>query len=213
MPNRQSDTSPLDNAHRMKVWYGRGPLSCWTIRSGQESHRKLPVKRYAKNIVCFRSHGPAEVDELGSRVERVDSHLPFERALFISYLVVRYLITRDRFVQRKLLHENMLSKRRNVRKFQCCTRVTLKLLTPPFPNENENEKFIKIRFDCFKVFTVEVKFFFNPFEPRPEERKKVNFRKEPQYLSDTIINFSSSQNCHSQRAFSQFWEQRRMEGG
>ena len=49
-------------------------------------------------------------------------------------------------------------------------------------------------------------FFFRPFEPRPEERNNVNFWKESQRRPYTIINFLSSQNCHSLRAFSQFWE-------
>ena len=64
-----------------------------------------------------------------------------------------------------------------------------------------------LRFNYFKVITVEVESFFRPFQPRPEERKKLNFWKEPQRRPHTIINFLSSQNRHSLRAFSQFWEQ------
>ena len=73
--------------------------------------------------------------------------------------------------------------------------------------------FINVRFTHFTVFTVGVKSFFRPFEPRLEERKKVNFWKEPQRCPYTIINFLSSQNFHSLRAFSQFWEQGRIAGG
>ena len=61
-----------------------------------------------------------------------------------------------------------------------------------------------------RCFTVGVQSFFRPSEPRPEERKKVNFWKEPQRRPYTIINFPPSQNCHSLRAFSQFWEQGRI---
>ena len=57
-----------------------------------------------------------------------------------------------------------------------------------------------------------VESFLRPFELRPEERKKLSFRKEPQRSPHTIINFSSTQNRHSLRAFSQFWEQGRIAG-
>ena len=53
--------------------------------------------------------------------------------------------------------------------------------------------FINLRFNYFKVFTVGVESFFRPFQPRPEERKKLNFWKEPQRRPYTIINFPSSQ--------------------
>ena len=67
--------------------------------------------------------------------------------------------------------------------------------------------FINLRFSDFKMFTVGVESFFRSSESRPEGRKKVNFWKETQcrpYYA--MINFPSTQNCHSLRAFSQFWE-------
>ena len=67
--------------------------------------------------------------------------------------------------------------------------------------------FISLKFNDFKVVTVGIESFFKPFEPRPEKRKKINFWKEPQRRPDTIINFPSSQNCHSLRVFSRFWEE------
>ena len=72
---------------------------------------------------------------------------------------------------------------------------------------------INLRFNYFKVFTVEVESFFRPFKSRQEDGKKVNFWKEPQHRPFTIINFPSSQNYHSLRAFSQFWEQGRIASG
>ena len=90
-------------------------------------------------------------------------------------------------------------------------RATLKLSTP-FPNKNERF-FVNSKINCFKVFTEEVLSFLKPFRPSPEERKKVNFCKEPQRRPHPIINFPSRQNCHSLRAFSQFWEQGRITGG
>ena len=48
--------------------------------------------------------------------------------------------------------------------------------------------FINLRFKYVRVFTVGVEFFFRPFEPRPEERKKVNFWREPQRRPYSIIN-------------------------
>ena len=53
----------------------------------------------------------------------------------------------------------------------------------------------------------------NSTKKLPEERKKVNFWEEAHRRPHTIINFPSSQNCHSLRAFSQFWELGRIEGG
>ena len=94
----------------------------------------------------------------------------------------------------------------------CNTRVTLKLFTPPFPNEPER-LFINLSFNHFLVFTVKVESFFRPFEPRPEEGEKLHFWKEPHRRPYTIINFPSSQNCHSRRVFSQFWEQGGISGG
>ena len=53
----------------------------------------------------------------------------------------------------------------------------------------------------FKVFTVGVQSFFRPFEPRPEERKQLNFREEPQRRPSSMINFPSSQNCQISACF------------
>ena len=52
------------------------------------------------------------------------------------------------------------------------TRITLRILTPPFRTK---DVFINLRSNYFRMFTVWLKSFFRPFEPRPEERKKVNF--------------------------------------
>ena len=73
--------------------------------------------------------------------------------------------------------------------------------------------FINLRFIYLKVFTMWAGFFFEPFEPRREERKTLNFRKESQRRPYTIINFSLSQNCHFLRAFFQFRAQGRVAGG
>ena len=73
-----------------------------------------------------------------------------------------------------------------------------------FPNEDE----INLRFNYVKVFIVGIGSFFRPVEPRPEERKKVNFWKEPQLRLYSMINFPPSQNCNSLCAFSQFWKQK-----
>ena len=89
------------------------------------------------------------------------------------------------------------------------------IIDTPFPPSRTKTKdlLINLRFNCFKVFTEGVEFFFGPVEPSSEERKKVNFQKESQRRPYTIINFPSSQNCHSLRAFSQFWEQGRIVDG
>ena len=73
--------------------------------------------------------------------------------------------------------------------------------------------FINLSSNYFEGFTVGVESFFGPFQPRPEERKTSTFEREPQRSPYTIINFSSSQNSHSLRACSQFWEQGRTAGG
>ena len=73
--------------------------------------------------------------------------------------------------------------------------------------------FINSRFNYFKVFNKGIESFFRPFEQRLEEKKKLYFCKEPQRRPYTMINFPSSQNCHSLRALSQFWEQGRIAGG
>ena len=83
----------------------------------------------------------------------------------------------------------------------------------PSSRTKTKDLFINLRSNCFMVFPVRVESFLRPFEPRPEERKKVNFRKEPQRHPYTMINFPSSQECHCLRAFSQFWEQRRKSKG
>ena len=92
--------------------------------------------------------------------------------------------------------------------------VTLKLLTlspspPPFPNENERLYSPTWDSNCVLRGSLwGIESFFRPFEPRPEERGKESiFRKKPQRRPYTIINFPSSQNFHSLRAFSQFWQQ------
>ena len=59
--------------------------------------------------------------------------------------------------------------------------------------------FLNLRFNSFKVCPVGVESFPTFFEPRPEERKKLIFRKELQRLPYTLINFPSSQNS--------FWRQ------
>ena len=63
------------------------------------------------------------------------------------------------------------------------------------------------------MFTAGVESFLGLFEPRPEDEKKRNFQKELQRRPYTMINFPSSQNCHSLRAFSQFWEESRIADG
>ena len=76
------------------------------------------------------------------------------------------------------------------------TRVTKKLLKcaplPPPPPKKTKDLFNNLRFNYIKVFTVGVESFFRPFEPRPEERTKHNFWKEPQRRPCTMINFPSS---------------------
>ena len=70
------------------------------------------------------------------------------------------------------------------------TRVTLKLLTPPLPERKRqisSSTRDSIILSCPLWGGVE--FFPNPFEPRPEERKKVNCWKELQRRPHTIINF------------------------
>ena len=59
------------------------------------------------------------------------------------------------------------------------SRVTLKLLTlpPPFRTKTK-DLFTNLRFNYFKVFIVGVGSFFRPFQPSPEERKKVNFWRD-----------------------------------
>ena len=94
------------------------------------------------------------------------------------------------------------------------TKVTLKLLTHPPPSRMETkDSFINLKLNYFKAFTLRIESFFEPLKPRSEKRNKVNFREEPQRRSYTIINFPSSQNCHSLRTFSQFREQGRTAGG
>ena len=79
--------------------------------------------------------------------------------------------------------------------------------TPPPSSTKMTNLSINLRFNHSKVVTAGVESLFRPFEPKPEERKKVNFWKEPQRHPYTIINFPSSQNCHSLCAFSQFREE------
>ena len=79
---------------------------------------------------------------------------------------------------------------------QIYTRATLELLIPPPPLPNKmKELFIHLRINYFKVSTVEVKFFFRPFEPRLKERKKLNFWKKTQGRPYPSVNFSLSQNA------------------
>ena len=82
----------------------------------------------------------------------------------------------------------------------------------PSPTKTK-DLFINLKFNYFKVFTVGVQSFFRPLQPRPEQRKKVNFWKEPQRRSYTIINFPLSQNCHSLSAWAHFWKQGRIASG
>ena len=84
---------------------------------------------------------------------------------------------------------------------------------PPLSRTETKDLFLDLRFNCSKVFTVKVESFSKPFQPRLKERKKLNFWKEPQRRPYTMVNFPSSQNCHSLRAFSQFWEEGRIAGG
>ena len=83
----------------------------------------------------------------------------------------------------------------------------------PFPERKRKDPVINVRFNYLKALAVGVESFFRPLEPRPEQRKKVDFWKEPQRRPYTIIHFPSTQNCHSLRAYSQFWEQGRIAGG
>ena len=96
-----------------------------------------------------------------------------------------------------------------------CIRVTMKLLTPPPPAPEWKRKIYSSTWDS--VILRGLLWRLNPsldrFQPRLEERKKVNFEKEPQSRPFTVINFPSSQNSHSLRAFSQFWEKGRIAGG
>ena len=66
---------------------------------------------------------------------------------------------------------------------------------PPFPNKTKDVS-IELRFKYSRVLTVRVQSFFRPFEPRPKERKKVNYWQEAQRRPPTMINFPSSQNSH-----------------
>ena len=63
---------------------------------------------------------------------------------------------------------------------------------PPPSRTETKDLFINWRFNYFKVFTVRDEFFFRPFQPRPEEKKKIDFWKEPQRCPWTMINFPSS---------------------
>ena len=76
--------------------------------------------------------------------------------------------------------------------YECHSEV-IAIPPPPLP-----ERKIKIHSSLwdsnyFKVFTVEVESSSRPFQPRPEERKKVTFRKELQCRPSIMINSPSSQ--------------------
>ena len=97
--------------------------------------------------------------------------------------------------------------------FIITTRVPVRLFTPPPPSRAKTKMlFINLRFNYVLIFIVGIEFFFMPFEPRLEERK-TQLLKETSTWPYSIINFPSTQNCHSLHAFSQFWEQERIAGG
>ena len=94
------------------------------------------------------------------------------------------------------------------------TKVSKKLRTTPLrPRAKTKNLFINLRSNYSELFITEVQSLFRLFQQKPKERKKVNFWKEPHRHPYTMINFPSSQTCHSLRAFSEFWEQGRIAGG
>ena len=58
--------------------------------------------------------------------------------------------------------------------------------------------FINLRFNCFRVFPGKVESSFGPFQPRLEERRKVNFWRGPQRRPYTI---TSSLCCEQKSLF------------
>ena len=73
---------------------------------------------------------------------------------------------------------------------------------PPIPFRTKTKDLlINLRSNDFEMFPVRIESFSGLSEPRKEERKQVNFWKEPQPSPYTTINFPSSQNCHSPACF------------
>ena len=71
-----------------------------------------------------------------------------------------------------------LDLNRNIIRKLLYTRAVQKLLTPPFKTKTKDLS-INIRFDYFKVFTMEVQSLLRPFQSRQKEREIFNFWKEP----------------------------------
>ena len=91
--------------------------------------------------------------------------------------------------------------------------VTLKLLRPLC-----SERKRKIYPSTWDLITLRcllwwVESFLDRFNKDRKKEKKLYFWREPQRRPHTMINIPSSQNCHSLRAFSQFWEHGRIADG
>ena len=84
------------------------------------------------------------------------------------------------------------------------------IIDTPFPKENE--RFIhQLETQLFYGVSCGGWILLQTVSTKSGRKEKNStFEREPQRRPYTIINFPSSQNCHSLHAFSQFWEQERI---